>query len=72
MKSLISILHFKFKQATEKAFPELLMTSTPIPIEITPSTQEKFGHYQFNTAMKLTKELKHPPPQNSRTDCRCY
>lgn len=63
MKSLISILHDKFKQATEKVFPELLTESNPIPIEVTLSTQEKFGHYQFNTAMKLTKLLKKPPRQ---------
>jgi arginyl-tRNA synthetase len=61
MKSLISVLHSKFKQATEQAFPELLTEEALIPIEVTPSTQEKFGHYQFNTAMKLTKTLKQPP-----------
>ena len=61
MKSLISTLHSKFKAATEKAFPELLTEKTPLPIEVTQSTQEKFGHYQFNSAMKLTKSLKLPP-----------
>lgn len=60
MKSLISALYFKFKEATEKAFPELL-AQAEIPIEVTPSTQDKFGHYQFNTAMKLTKWVKQPP-----------
>lgn len=30
-------------------------------LEITPSTQEKFGHYQCNSAMKLSKELKQNP-----------
>ena len=61
MKSLISVLHSKFKQATEKAFPDLLAESAAIPVEVTPSTQEKFGHYQYNTAMKLSKALKQPP-----------
>lgn len=61
MKPLISILYSKFKQATQKAFPELLKEETIIPIEVTQSTQDKFGHYQFNTAMKLTKWIKSPP-----------
>lgn len=69
MKSLLSVLQSKFKEATEKAFPELLNLHQgqgqgereDIPIEVTPSTQEKFGHYQFNTAMKLAKPLKQPP-----------
>ncbi len=57
MKSLISQLEFKFSQATERAFPDL----THPEIEITPGTQDKFGHYQFNSAMKLTKRLNLPP-----------
>jgi arginyl-tRNA synthetase len=61
MKSLISVLHMKFQQATEKAFPELLTQNLIIPTEVTPSTQDKFGHYQYNTAMKLTRWLKQPP-----------
>ena len=61
MKSIISILHSKFHQATEQALPELLAQKIVIPIDITPSTQNKFGHYQYNTAMKLTKWLKKPP-----------
>lgn len=61
MKSLISALHSKFRRATEKAFPELLTQDFAIPIEVTQSTQDKFGHYQYNTAMKLTKRLNLPP-----------
>ncbi len=63
MQSLISLLHAKFYQATLKAFPELSSQGFLLPIEVTPSTQEKFGHYQCNTAMKLTKELKKNPRQ---------
>jgi arginyl-tRNA synthetase len=63
MKSLISILYSKFQQAAEVAFPELLSQGVVIPTEVTASTQEKFGHYQYNTAMKLTKWLKLPPRQ---------
>lgn len=61
MKSLTSILHAKFHQAAEKAYPELLTQNIDIPTEVTQSTQEKFGHYQYNSAMKLTKWLKQPP-----------
>ncbi len=61
MKSLISILHTKFQQAAEQAFPELSTQNVDIPTEVTPSTQDKFGHYQCNTAMKLTKWVKQPP-----------
>lgn len=57
MKSLLSHLHAKFHQAAQKAFPDLI----DIPTEVTVSTQAKFGHYQCNTAMKLTKALKQPP-----------
>lgn len=61
MKSLISIIKLKFHQAALSAFPELLHQEFPIPTDVTVSTQEKFGHYQCNTAMKLTKVLKQPP-----------
>lgn len=61
MKSLLSDLKTKFHQAAQRAFPELLEQGQPIPTEVTTSTQEKFGHYQCNTAMKLTKILKQPP-----------
>lgn len=33
------------------------------PISISQSTNEKFGHYQCNSAMKLSKELKQNPRQ---------
>jgi len=50
----------KFTQATLKAFPEL-KDKQDLPLEVTQSTQEKFGHYQFNSAMKLAKLLGLPP-----------
>lgn len=34
-----------------------------MPLSITQSTNEKFGHYQCNSAMKLSKELKQNPRQ---------
>jgi len=63
MKSLVSQLHDKFKVAAEKAFPELTKGESVIPIEVVPASQNKFGHYQFNSAMKLGKLLKIPPRQ---------
>ena len=49
----------EFSKAFAQAFPELDLNTHPI--EITPSTNERFGHYQCNSAMKLTKLLKLPP-----------
>lgn len=34
-----------------------------LPAEITPATQEKFGHYQCNSAMKIAQVLKQNPRQ---------
>ncbi len=47
------IQHF-FLQAANSLFPEC-------QIEITQSTQEAFGHYQCNSAMKLAKQLGQNP-----------
>lgn len=66
MKSLLNSLKIKFHQATEKTFPQLLEENQIIPTEVTASTQEKFGHYQYNSAMKLTKILKLPPQEIAR------
>lgn len=63
MASLLSLLHASFETAAKKAFPELLESNQIIPTEVTLSTQEKFGHYQYNTALKLAKPLKLPPRQ---------
>ena len=49
----------QFTEAFKQAFPDLDIQANPI--EITPSTNERFGHYQCNSAMKLTKLLKMPP-----------
>lgn len=51
-----------FKQATLEAYPQLA-DKPDIPFDIAPSTQDKFGHYQFNSAMKLSKLLGLPPRQ---------
>ena len=54
MKTLISILRNKFQKAIETAYPQL--KEQDIPLEVVQSTQDKFGHYQCNSAMKLTKQ----------------
>jgi len=53
MKTLISILTKKFHAAIEAAYPQLKEQN--IPLEVVQSTNDKFGHYQCNSAMKLTK-----------------
>jgi len=60
MKKITDVLVDVFKLATLAAYPQL-QEIVPLPIEITPATQEKFGHYQFNSVMKLTKLLGVPP-----------
>lgn len=62
MKNLRTLLFDKFHKATLIAYPELQSQSS-IPTEITLSTNEKFGHYQCNSAMKLSKSLKLNPRQ---------
>lgn len=59
MKNISQSLHDLFLQATLKAFPDL----DHVPIEITRSTNDKFGHYQCNTAMKISKSLQQNPRQ---------
>lgn len=55
MKTLITILRNKFHTAIETAYPQL--KGQELPLEVVQSTQDKFGHYQCNSAMKLTKLL---------------
>lgn len=49
--------------ALYQAYPEKASLIDPALIEITEATQEKFGHYQCNSAMKLTKILDENPRQ---------
>lgn len=58
MHSYLGELSTLFQNATEKAFPSL---PQPFLVEITESTQEKFGHYQCNSAMKIAKLEKSNP-----------
>lgn len=49
----------QFTQAFQSAFPALEQEN--FMAEVTQSTQQNFGHYQCNSAMKLAKSLKMPP-----------
>lgn len=60
MMTIAQQLIHKFSNAVRLAFPELPQDT---PVEITQSTQEKFGHYQCNSAMKLAKMVNLPPRQ---------
>jgi arginyl-tRNA synthetase len=57
MRNIIDILHDEFADAISSAFPNL----DALEVEVTPSTQDKFGHYQCNSPMKLAKALKDNP-----------
>jgi arginyl-tRNA synthetase len=61
MKTLVSILRDKFQAAIESAYPQLKGQS--LPLEVVQSTQEKFGQYQCNSAMKLVKLLPGTKPR---------
>ncbi|MGK5593953.1 MAG: arginine--tRNA ligase [Parachlamydiaceae bacterium] len=57
MEALKKTLSHLFHHAIREAYPEF----KDLPLEIVKSTQEKFGHYQCNNAMKMAKLLKMPP-----------
>lgn len=59
MKTLISVLTNKFHSAIEAAYPAL--KGQDLPVEVMQSTNDKFGHYQCNSAMKLTKQTGSKP-----------
>lgn len=59
MQTILTTLTQKFEQAIRTAFPDVQIS--PQLVEITHSTQDKFGHYQCNSAMKLTAILKKNP-----------
>lgn len=55
MENIRKRLSEKFYHAMQAAFPAAQFS--PEQVEITQSTQDKFGHYQCNSAMKLTQLL---------------
>lgn len=60
MKSHIQVLSALFQNSLQRGFPSLPPVTT---VEITQSTQDKFGHYQCNSPMKLSKILQKAPRQ---------
>jgi len=60
MENLSTLLQNQATAILEQCFPAEDI-SCCLPADITPSTQEKFGHYQCNSAMKLGKMLKTNP-----------
>ena len=60
-QTIISLLKEKFIQALFQAFPNQSQCIDSDLIEITRSTQDRFGHYQCNAAMKLRENLKLNP-----------
>ena len=63
MQTIVDLLFDKFKNAILTAYPQLKEDEERLPLEVVQSTQEKFGHYQCNSAMKLTKLVQQNPRQ---------
>jgi arginyl-tRNA synthetase len=61
LKTIISSLKAQFKKAAHQAFPELNAGDIDGLVDVTTSTQEQFGHYQCNAAMKLAKSIRQNP-----------
>lgn len=59
MKNLRQALQADLQSAFTQAFPDALPAD--FAVEITRSTQPKFGHYQCNSALKLAKPLRQAP-----------
>lgn len=59
MNTPIDLLKLAFHNAIIAAYPAL--APEEIPLDVSQSTNAAFGHYQCNSAMKLTKMLKIPP-----------
>ncbi len=59
MRSLIETVEQAVTKAAYAAFPQVL--AEELQMHVTPATQEKFGHYQCNSAMRLAKSLKKAP-----------
>ena len=63
--SLLNTIKQLCEQAVKQTFPQQYEQLTANLIEITEATQKKFGHYQCNSSMKLTKILQLPPMEIS-------
>lgn len=67
MDTITAALKTKFATAIQQAFPDL--DSLSGILDVTPSTQEHFGHYQCNSAMRLAKVLKAKPRDIAEQIC---
>lgn len=56
---LIKNIRSFLEEAARRAFADY--DEVTLKMEVALASQEKFGHYQCNSAMKLAKELKRPP-----------
>lgn len=56
MKKMSAVLKDLLMNATLAAYPQLA-EQEDFPFELALATQEKFGHYQYNSPMKLAKSL---------------
>jgi arginyl-tRNA synthetase len=65
MTTIIAQLRNQFKKAVDAAFPELAKDGALL-VDLTQSTNEKFGHYQCNSAMKIGKLLKKNPREAAK------
>lgn len=63
MPTIATVLFEKFRQACLLAYPQLSQLGQSLPLELVQSSHDKFGHYQFNSAMKLTKIVQQNPRQ---------
>src|SRR5271169_178154 len=61
MQNLISELFEKANKAIRTAFADVDCDPQLLEAEVTPSTQEQFGHYQCNSALKIGKALRMSP-----------
>lgn len=68
METISQQLAHLFHQAISSVFPDL--DDIDSFLEITQSTQEKFGHYQCNSAMRLGKRYQQPPRTVAENICK--
>lgn len=67
MQAPFPILSDILQKAILTAYPQLKELPESFQVELVQSTQDRFGHYQCNSAMKLTKLLQAPPRQIAET-----
>lgn len=60
MEDFKTLLYRLFHEAAQKAFPE---QAQPLAVEVAQSSQEQFGHYQMNSAMRWSRNLRKNPRQ---------